>query len=112
MASQVVKYRAGDTAVEFEVEPGPGYQQAGAGNLAKDLKIQVAEAVTPAVEAAKVVMDKIREARPHAVEVKFGVKASAEGNWVVAKTSAECSFEITMAWTRDGESESQDQELA
>lgn len=105
MASQVVKYRVGETAVEFEVEPGPGYQQAGARERAKDLGVQVAEAVAPAVEAAKVVMDRVREARPHEVEVKFGVKASAGGSWVVAKASAECSFEITMTWSRDGEQE-------
>lgn len=103
MASQVVNYMAGEVPVEFDVEPGPGYHQAGARDLANDLKVQVADAVAPAAEAAKVVLDKIREAGPHQVAVKFGVRASAGGNWIVTSASAECSFEITMTWSRDGE---------
>jgi NTP-dependent ternary system trypsin peptidase co-occuring protein len=60
----------------------------------------VQQAVAPAVEAAKVVLDKVREAGPDQVELKFGVKVSGGTNWLVAKTAGEGNFEITLTWER------------
>lgn len=97
MASRVVRYQVGDTEVGFEVEPGSEWGDAGAGDLAG----QVRDAIEPAVEAAKVVLDRIREAKPDEVAVKFGVKVSGGANWVVAKAAGEGSFEVTMTWRQD-----------
>ena len=95
MSSQIVKYQLDDsTVVGFEVEPGPGWHQAGA----KEFVGQVRNAVGPAVEAAKAVLDKVKEIKPDSVEVKFGVKVTGEANWVVAKAATEGSFEITLTW--------------
>lgn len=93
----MVRYQVGDTEVRFEVEPGSEWGDAGAAGLAG----QVRDAVEPAVEAAKAVLDRIREARPDEVEVKFGVKVSGGASWVVAKAAGEGSFEVTMTWRRD-----------
>jgi len=58
MASQVVKYQVDDsTVVGFEFEPGSGFHQAGA----KEFVGQVRKAVEPAVEAAKAVLEKVKE---------------------------------------------------
>jgi hypothetical protein len=95
MASQVVKYELADsTIVGFEFEPGPGFQQAGA----KEFIGQVRKAVEPAVEAAKAVLEKVKEIKPDGVEVKFGVKVTGEATWIVAKAATEGSFEITLTW--------------
>jgi hypothetical protein len=95
VASQIVRYQVDEsTEVGFEVEPGPGWHPAGA----NDLVGRVREAVAPAVEAAKVVLDKVKEAKPSGVEVKFGVKVTGEANWIVAKAATEGSFEITLTW--------------
>lgn len=99
MTSRVVRYQVGETEVGFEVEPGPGWSEAGTGDLTR----QVREAVEPAVEAAKAVLDRIREARPDQVEVKFGVKVNGEANWIVAKAATEGSFEVTLTWSRDSQ---------
>jgi len=100
VTTQVVSYELDDeTAVRFEVEPPPGFQPAGAGEIAG----KVREAVGPAVEAAKTVLDKVKEARPDQVELKFGVKASGAANWLVAKSAGEANFEITLTWLRDGQ---------
>jgi hypothetical protein len=32
--------------------------------------------------------------------VKFGVKASGEASWLVAKAAGEANFEVTLTWTR------------
>jgi hypothetical protein len=102
MGSQIVNYQLDDSmVVGFEVEPGPGFHQAGT----KEFVGQVRKAVEPAVEAAKAVMEKVKEIKPDGVEVKFGVKVTGEATWVVAKAATEGSFEITLTWGGDsGES--------
>jgi ribosomal protein S5 len=104
VASRVVRYKVGGTEVGFEVEPGSEWGDAGA----SDLRGQVRDAIEPAVEAAKVVLDRIKEARPDGIEVKFAVKVSGGANWVVAKAAGEGSFEVTMTWHRDEKTAGQD----
>jgi hypothetical protein len=100
MTTQIVSYELDDeTTVQFEVEPPPGFQPAGAG----DILGRVGEAVTPAVEAAKTVLDKVKEARPDQVELRFGVKVSGAATWLVAKSAGEANFEITLTWSREGQ---------
>ena len=96
VGSQVVRYQVDDsTVVAFEFEPGSGFHQAGV----KEFVGQVGKAVQPAVEAAKAVLDKVKEIKPDEVEVKFGVKVTGEASWVVAKAATEGSFEITLKWS-------------
>ena len=98
LVSQVAKYQLDDsTVVGFEVDPGSGFHQAGA----REFVGQVRKAVEPAVEAAKAVLEKVKEINPDGVEVKFAVKVTGEANWVVAKAATEGSFEITLQWSPD-----------
>ena len=60
------------------------------------------------MEAAKTVLDKVKEARPDQVGLKFGVKVSGEANWLVAKSAGEANFEITLTWLRDSQAEDAD----
>lgn len=95
VASQVVRYRVDDsTVVGFEFEPPPNWRAAGP----REVLQHVREAVNPAVEAAKVVLEKVKETRPDQVEVKFGIKASGDAYWIVAKAATEASFEVTLTW--------------
>lgn len=73
-----------------------GFRPAGPGEVAGRIR----EAVTPAVEAAKEVLEKVKETRPDQIEVKFGVKASGEASWLVAKAAGEGNFEVTLSWSR------------
>ncbi len=97
MAMQVVTYQVGDTRVRFEAEPPEGFHPAGGGQVIA----KVREAVEPAVEAAKAVLDRVKEARPDQVEVRFGVKVSGAADWIVARSAGEASFEIALTWLRD-----------
>jgi hypothetical protein len=97
VATQVVTYELDDaTTVRFEVEPMPGFRPAGA----EEVIGRVREAVAPAVEAAKIVLDKVREARPDRLEVRFGIKVSGGANWLVAKAAGEGNFDVILAWER------------
>jgi hypothetical protein len=58
VVTQVVTYRVDDsTKVMFEVDPVPGFVPAGAGQIVG----RVRDAVGPAVDAARAVLDKVKE---------------------------------------------------
>ena len=96
MESQIVKYQVdGSTVVGFEVVPGSGWHEAGA----KEVAGRVRDAVEPAIEAAKVVLERVKDAKPDEVEVKFGIKVTGEANWIIARAATEGSFEVTLTWS-------------
>lgn len=93
---QMVTYRVDEsTVVSFEIESAEGFRQAGAGEIAG----QVRDAVGPAVEAARAVLDRVTEIRPERVELTFGVKVSGSATWLVARAAAEGNFAVTLSWT-------------
>jgi hypothetical protein len=91
----VVSYRLDeDTTVAFEIEPVAGFRPAGANEIAGRIR----EAVEPAVDAARAVLERVREASPDEVKLKFGIKVSGTANWFVAKAATEGNFEVEMTW--------------
>jgi Trypsin-co-occurring domain 1 len=97
--SQIVTYQVDEsTTVEFEIEAAPGFGPA----APEQVLGRVKEAVTPAVEAAKAVLERVKDIAPDRIEMKFGVKASGGANWLVAKAAGEGNFEITLTWSPDG----------
>lgn len=93
--SHVVTYTVDDETVAlFEVEPLEGFSPAGVGEIAGHVR----EAVAPAVEAARVVLEQAKRLSPQDVQVKFGVKVTGTMNWVVAKAATEANFEVTLSW--------------
>ncbi len=107
MSSQVVTYEVDhSTTVKFEIEPPEGFRPAGPNEVIGRIR----EAVDPAVEAAKAVLDKVKEAGPDGVELKFGIKVSGAANWFVAKAAAESNFEVTLTWSRDAHKNDADPE--
>ncbi len=96
MAASVVSYELDEeTVVRFEIEPSAGFRPAGPDAIAG----RVREAVAPAVEAARVVLERVREAAPDAVTLRFGIKVSGTANWFVAKAATEGNFEVEMTWS-------------
>jgi hypothetical protein len=95
--SAVVTYQVDKaTQVKFEIDPTAGFQPAGSDTVLGTVK----DAVEPAVAAAKAVLEKVKEAAPDEVELKFGIKVSGSANWFVAKAAAESNFEVTLTWSR------------
>jgi hypothetical protein len=93
--SQVVRYTVDDgDVVLFEVEPPEGFEQASSERVVG----KVREAIGPAVEAAREVLDRAKEYGPREVEVKFGIKVSGTMNWMVAKAATEANFEVVLKW--------------
>lgn len=97
MTASVVSYELDDdTVVRFEIEPSADFRPAGPEEIAG----RIQEAVAPAVEAARVVLAKVREAAPDEVKLRFGIKVSGTANWFVAKAATEGNFEVEMTWQR------------
>lgn len=99
-ASQTVFYSVdNETVAQFEIEPGPGYMPAAsAGHVIADVR----NAVGPAVDAARAVLDRVKPLGSESVEVKFGVKVSGAENWTVARSAADATYEITLSWRTKG----------
>jgi hypothetical protein len=95
--TKTVTYELDDqTQVRFEVDPTDEWIDVSADQVLG----RIADAVQPAVEGAKVVLEKVKESAPAEVEIKFGVKVSGTANWLVAKAATEGNFEITLTWKR------------
>jgi hypothetical protein len=100
VTTQIVTYRVDEsTVVKSEIEPPPGFRPASPGHIIS----RVQEAVTPAVDAARAVLEKVKEAGPDQVELTFGVKVSDGASWLVARAASEANFEIKLTWTRAGD---------
>jgi hypothetical protein len=95
-ASQTVSYRVdGETVAQFEIDASHGFTAAAsAGEIITDVR----NAVGPAIEAARAVLDRVKPLGSECVEVKFGVKVSGSESWSVARSASDATYEITLSW--------------
>jgi hypothetical protein len=101
--SQVVRYTVDDGEVVLvEIEPVDAFTPASSERIVG----RVREAIGPALDAAREVLDRVKEHGPHEVEVKFGIKVTGTMNWMVAKAATEGNFEITLKWQPGGDARS------
>lgn len=95
MPPTVVAYALDDsTKVRFEIDPPTGFQDAGADKVIG----KVQDALAPAIDTAKLILDKLREAKPGEVTVTFGLKVSGKLDWFVVRAGTEGNFQITRTW--------------
>jgi Trypsin-co-occurring domain 1 len=87
--------------VRFEIEPSDDWHEASTDQVLGKIR----EAVEPAMEGARVVLAKAREAAPDEIEVKFGIKVSGTATWLIAKAATEGNFEVTLTWKSGGSGE-------
>jgi len=95
MPPTVVTYALDDsTTVRFEIDPPAGFQDAGADKVIGTVQ----DALAPAIDTAKVVLDKLKDAKPGEVSVSFGLKVSGKLDWFIARAGTEGNFQITLTW--------------
>jgi NTP-dependent ternary system trypsin peptidase co-occuring protein len=94
-ATQIVTYRVDEeTTVDIEIEPVGEYVPAGVGDVVGTIR----SATEPAVKAARVLLDDVKELAPDDIQITFGIKVSGTANWLLARASAEGNFEVTLSW--------------
>lgn len=95
MTETYAKFQLDDgTVVAFEIDPPSGFQPASPERVVG----KVRDALGPLVEAATVVIDKVKQAAPDEVEVKFGIKVTGKMDWMIAKVSTDANFEVKLVW--------------
>ena len=62
---------------------------------------KVQDALAPAIDTAKLVLDKLKEAKPGEVTVTFGLKVSGKLDWFIARAGTEGNFQVTLTWQSD-----------
>ncbi|MFI6443258.1 CU044_2847 family protein [Kitasatospora sp. NPDC050543] len=98
MSSHIVSYALDEqTTVGFEIETGDDFHPVGA----ETAIARVREAVQPAVQAARTVLDQVAAIKPGEIQLKFGIKVNGTANWLIAKAATEANFEVTLTW-REG----------
>ncbi len=95
MAETYAKFQLDDgTVVAFEIDPPSGFQPASPDRVVG----KISQALGPMVEAAQLVIDKVKQAAPDEVEVKFGIKVTGKMDWMIAKASTDANFEVKLLW--------------
>ena len=98
MPPKIVTYALDNsTKVRFEIDPPAGFQDAGTDKVIG----KVQDALSPAIDTAKLVLDKLKEAKPGEVTVTFGLKVSGKLDWFIARAGTEGNFQITLTWQPD-----------
>jgi Trypsin-co-occurring domain 1 len=95
MPPTVVTYALDDaTNVRFEIDTPAGFQEAGTDKVIG----KVQDALAPAIDTAKLVLDKLKETKPGEVTVTFGLKVSGKLDWFIARAGTEGNFQVTLTW--------------
>lgn len=106
MAGRVVPMQVGGVELLVETVPVAGSEQMSALGKAQDA---VAEAFGKAQDVIVAVAESTvntigemgrRAVRPDAVEVKFGLRFSAQGSVIVAGAAGEATLEVTLTYQR------------
>ncbi len=96
MPDNVVYYELEDGTADGFVAP---YHERGLRFEPADVVLgKIQDAVEPSIRAAQAVLSKVRELAPDEAQITFGIAVAGETSWLVAKGSAEASFQVTLAW--------------
>jgi hypothetical protein len=104
----VVRYQVGEgSSVLVEVDEDTYGVEAVSRNSAGVVVAgqRLESALASVREAAQATLDTLAKLSPETVEVEFGIKLAGEAGAMIAKTSAEAHFTVTLSWSRGSESE-------
>ncbi|MER6666263.1 CU044_2847 family protein [Amycolatopsis japonica] len=96
----------GGGSVIVEIDPVPGTARVSRrDDLIEDTKGSFEAALANVKDAAAAALDAFRSMTrgPDEVELKFGVKLTAQAGAVIAKTGLEGNFEVKLKWARNTE---------
>jgi hypothetical protein len=78
-----------------------GLVQAGAGDVVAKATERLDDAIEHVVEMGRQAVRKARDAAqpPDSIEVELGLKLTAKTGFVIAESSADAHFKVTLKWT-------------
>lgn len=66
--------------------------------LAEESTATLSDALAPIAQMSRQVLDQLRSAAPHEVQVEFGVALTATAGAVLAKAGGSCHLTIKLTW--------------
>lgn len=68
------------------------------GDAIRELPVSLEAALAPVRDAARVMLEQLRQAGPDAVEVEFGVHLATQAGAVIASSEASCNLKVRLLW--------------
>lgn len=92
----------GDETIKVEIS-NQGLVRAGAGDVIGKASERLDHAVDQVVKMGQEAIGKARKAGqpPSALEVELGLKLTAKTGFVIAESTGEAHFKVTLKWTLD-----------
>ncbi|RMH74545.1 MAG: hypothetical protein D6681_23015 [Calditrichaeota bacterium] len=93
----------GTILVEVDVPEEPGMVPAGRGEVMQRAQQTIETAMEKIRPVAQAIIDKLRALHdpPDQVQVELGLKMSAEAGAIIAASSVEANFKVTLTWKRE-----------
>lgn len=108
MAGRVIPLRVGDVELLVEVSQVAGSEPTStrldrAGEAVTEAFDRAQAAIVSVASSTVTTIDELarRSVRPEQVQVKFGLKFSAQGNVIVAGAAGEATLEVTLTYRAD-----------
>lgn len=83
---------------ESNAQPDGPVKSGRVGDAVRDLPRTLQESLAPIREAARVVLDHLRDAGPRSIEVEFGVNLSAKAGAVITSGETATHLKVRMVW--------------
>jgi len=90
----------GSVVVQVDERQSGPVPAASPGEFAAKAKITFEQAVSHLRPIAEAVIQQVKDLGPQKVEIELGISFSAEAGVVLAKTAAEGSCKVTLAWQK------------
>jgi hypothetical protein len=105
---ELVRFETSESSVLVEVEAQTyGIERVGRGaDGIQDAVVSMGHALEGIADAARSATEALRELAPDKLELEFGVKLTAEAGAIIAKTSGEAHFTVSMSWESARDSQS------
>jgi Trypsin-co-occurring domain 1 len=87
--------------VEAPAEPAGPVKAGRVSDAIQELPASLQASLAPVKDAARAVLDQLREAGPGEVEVEFGVDLAVQAGAVITKSEAGCHLRVKLTWKND-----------
>ncbi|WP_314176161.1 CU044_2847 family protein [Streptomyces winkii] len=88
--------------VEGASDPGGPVKAGRVGDAIRELPRTVQESLVPVREAARALMDQLKEAGPQEVEAEFGLNLSARAGAVITGAETTAHVRVRLVWKHGG----------
>ncbi|GAA1651581.1 CU044_2847 family protein [Catellatospora bangladeshensis] len=68
------------------------------GDAIRELPVSLQAALVPVTEAARAMLEQLRQAGPAGIDVEFGVDLAMQAGAVITKSETSCHLKVRLTW--------------